>query len=124
MRMKNRGQRKKLKDWVCCVCNNLNFSFRTCCNRCRLQTKAKNDQEQGEGKASHGDSMETALPSSRSEEEPFLLRRTGLPKDRFPQKVLLAFSESDWEGPPFEEAPAPSVAPLLLLVRAAESPFK
>lgn len=29
-------------DWVCLVCNNLNFSFRNECNRCQLQTKEQN----------------------------------------------------------------------------------
>jgi len=29
-------------DWVCLVCNNLNFSFRNECNRCQVQTKKQN----------------------------------------------------------------------------------
>ena len=29
-------------DWVCLVCNNLNFSFRNECNRCQMQTKKQN----------------------------------------------------------------------------------
>lgn len=29
-------------DWVCLVCNNLNYSFRKVCNRCQLQTKKQN----------------------------------------------------------------------------------
>ena len=29
-------------DWVCLMCNNLNFSFRNVCNRCRVQTKKQN----------------------------------------------------------------------------------
>lgn len=29
-------------DWVCFVCNNLNFSFRDECNRCQNQTKQQN----------------------------------------------------------------------------------
>lgn len=29
-------------DWVCLLCNNLNFSFRAECNRCGLQTKKEN----------------------------------------------------------------------------------
>lgn len=26
-------------DWVCLNCNNLNFSFRKKCNRCKTQTR-------------------------------------------------------------------------------------
>lgn len=29
-------------DWVCLLCNNLNFSFRNECNRCQKQTKKQN----------------------------------------------------------------------------------
>jgi len=29
-------------DWVCLICNNLNFSFRNECNRCGMQTKKQN----------------------------------------------------------------------------------
>jgi len=29
-------------DWVCLLCNNLNFSFRNECNRCQMQTKEQN----------------------------------------------------------------------------------
>jgi len=29
-------------DWVCLICNNLNFSFRNECNRCQIQTKEQN----------------------------------------------------------------------------------
>ena len=29
-------------DWVCLLCNNLNFSFRNLCNRCRVQSKKQN----------------------------------------------------------------------------------
>lgn len=31
-------------DWVCLNCNNLNFSFRKKCNRCRVQTREHNEQ--------------------------------------------------------------------------------
>jgi len=31
-------------DWVCYNCNNLNFSFRKKCNRCKTQTKGQNQQ--------------------------------------------------------------------------------
>lgn len=30
-------------DWVCLNCNNLNFSFRKKCNRCKMQTREQND---------------------------------------------------------------------------------
>ena len=30
-------------DWVCCNCKNLNFAFRTNCNRCHL-TKSENQK--------------------------------------------------------------------------------
>lgn len=33
-------------DWVCFNCNNLNFSFRKKCNRCKMQTKEQNDSIQ------------------------------------------------------------------------------
>lgn len=29
-------------DWICLNCNNLNFSFRKKCNRCKVQTKQQN----------------------------------------------------------------------------------
>jgi hypothetical protein len=29
-------------DWVCYNCQNLNFSFRKKCNRCKVQTKEQN----------------------------------------------------------------------------------
>lgn len=31
-------------DWVCFGCNNLNFSFRKKCNRCKVQTREQNEQ--------------------------------------------------------------------------------
>ena len=27
------------QDWVCINCNNLNFSFRKMCNRCKVQSR-------------------------------------------------------------------------------------
>lgn len=30
-------------DWVCVLCNNLNFSFRKKCNRCKTQTRVQNE---------------------------------------------------------------------------------
>lgn len=30
-------------DWICCNCQNLNFAFRTNCNRCHL-SKAENQK--------------------------------------------------------------------------------
>lgn len=32
------------QDWVCFKCNNLNFSFRTKCNRCKVQSREDNQQ--------------------------------------------------------------------------------
>jgi len=29
-------------DWICLNCNNLNFSFRKKCNRCKIQTRQQN----------------------------------------------------------------------------------
>lgn len=29
-------------DWICYNCNNLNFSFRKKCNRCKTQTRQQN----------------------------------------------------------------------------------
>ena len=33
--MKNRTLNEKKDDWICFFCHNLNFSFRTKCNRCK-----------------------------------------------------------------------------------------
>ena len=32
--------RERIGDWVCYRCNNLNFSFRTICNRCKIDKTA------------------------------------------------------------------------------------
>ncbi len=32
-------------DWICLICNNLNFSFRNECNRCQIQTKEQNQMQ-------------------------------------------------------------------------------
>ena len=32
------------QDWVCIKCNNLNFSFRKKCNRCKVQSREDNQQ--------------------------------------------------------------------------------
>ncbi len=32
------------QDWVCLKCNNLNFSFRKKCNRCKIQSREDNQQ--------------------------------------------------------------------------------
>ena len=34
----------ELQDWVCLKCNNLNYSFRTKCNRCKVQSRVDNQQ--------------------------------------------------------------------------------
>ena len=34
---------EKPGDWICCKCKNLNFAFRTSCNRCHL-TKSVNQK--------------------------------------------------------------------------------
>ena len=39
---KNVNNTVRAGDWVCLLCNNLNFSFRSECNRCGLQTKKQN----------------------------------------------------------------------------------
>jgi hypothetical protein len=31
-------------DWTCLNCNNLNYSFRKICNRCKAYTREENDQ--------------------------------------------------------------------------------
>lgn len=33
----------KAEDWICTLCNNLNFSFRKKCNRCKTQTRLENE---------------------------------------------------------------------------------
>lgn len=32
-------ENKRQGDWVCLLCNNLNYSFRDSCNRCRNLTR-------------------------------------------------------------------------------------
>jgi hypothetical protein len=32
------------QDWICIKCNNLNFSFRKKCNRCKVQSREDNQQ--------------------------------------------------------------------------------
>ena len=39
---KNLNNSVRAGDWICLVCNNLNFSFRNECNRCQMQTKKQN----------------------------------------------------------------------------------
>jgi hypothetical protein len=36
---------EKPSDWICVVCNNLNFSFRKKCNRCKTQTRIQNETQ-------------------------------------------------------------------------------
>ncbi len=33
------------QDWVCIKCNNLNYSFRAKCNRCKKQSREDNQKE-------------------------------------------------------------------------------
>ena len=33
---------KRQGDWVCVLCNNLNYSFRDTCNRCKNMTREEN----------------------------------------------------------------------------------
>ena len=44
----NKLVKERRGDWVCLVCNNLNFSFRTICNRCHRKksecTKVKTNK--------------------------------------------------------------------------------
>ena len=37
-----RGQKQ---DWICAFCNNLNFSFRTKCNRCKVKKEESNKRK-------------------------------------------------------------------------------
>ena len=39
---KNTAHSIRAGDWICLLCNNLNFSFRNECNRCQKQTKKQN----------------------------------------------------------------------------------
>lgn len=39
-----KGQSERLGDWVCCTCNNLNFSFRKVCNRCKISRELSDMQ--------------------------------------------------------------------------------
>ena len=39
---KNTNHSIRAGDWICLLCNNLNFSFRNECNRCQKQTKKQN----------------------------------------------------------------------------------
>lgn len=36
---KNKFPREKKMDWVCPLCHNLNYAFRTICNRCKIPKK-------------------------------------------------------------------------------------
>jgi hypothetical protein len=38
------GAEGAVQDWVCVKCNNLNFSFRKKCNRCKVQSREDNQQ--------------------------------------------------------------------------------
>jgi len=38
----NPAQNHRAGDWVCLLCSNLNYSFRTHCNRCKKQTQLEN----------------------------------------------------------------------------------
>ena len=42
-RKKHKPFTERAGDWVCCKCKNLNFAFRTMCNRCHLQ-KSESDK--------------------------------------------------------------------------------
>jgi len=53
-------------DWVCLVCNNLNFSFRNECNRCQIQTKERNQMQSlymaGDNSSIQKQNPQTRLP--------------------------------------------------------------
>lgn len=36
---KNKFPREKKMDWICPLCHNLNYAFRTICNRCKIPKK-------------------------------------------------------------------------------------
>ena len=38
----NNNLRDPKKDWICSFCNNLNYSFRTKCNRCKIRKEESN----------------------------------------------------------------------------------
>lgn len=38
----NTKNTKRQGDWVCMMCNNLNYSFRHTCNRCKNVTREEN----------------------------------------------------------------------------------
>ena len=38
----NNTKNHRAGDWVCLLCNNLNYSFRNVCNRCQIQSKKQN----------------------------------------------------------------------------------
>ena len=40
--VKNNGKNHRAGDWVCLLCNNLNYSFRDVCNRCHILSKKQN----------------------------------------------------------------------------------
>ena len=39
LKKKSRPFTKRIGDWICCKCNNLNFGFRNKCNRCKIPKK-------------------------------------------------------------------------------------
>ena len=42
-RMARSSNQTREGDWICFNCNNLNFSFRKKCNRCKTQTRQQNE---------------------------------------------------------------------------------
>jgi hypothetical protein len=67
------------QDWVCLKCNNLNFSFRKKCNRCKVQSREDNQQtlyadyyfyNHYYAYNSHSQSAHTPEPSAFSIEHP------------------------------------------------------
>lgn len=38
------NHRLEAQDWICMSCNNLNYSFRKVCNRCKVTTREDNQK--------------------------------------------------------------------------------
>ena len=45
-KIKSNNIRDKKNDWICSNCNNLNFSFRTKCNRCKIRKEDSDKRKQ------------------------------------------------------------------------------
>ncbi|KRX11119.1 hypothetical protein PPERSA_10886 [Pseudocohnilembus persalinus] len=60
-------------DWICLICNNLNFSFRNQCNRCKIQSKKNNYVQNLMMINEQSENYQQYVPSQQVPEYPSLL---------------------------------------------------